>query len=179
MNHDEFWAFVRRPSLRKFRTLRRRAVSSDRYDPQALTLHQLHQWCHAEDWLTVRLAGITARGVFQTSPRFHFLLGQAEEGLGDVEGLGRCRRAFRSCLQMLLQTGDGTVEHPREAAFVTDINDVALALNLEVLSRQTLQQGTRTLDLVTAEDGQQLWFDVTEMTRRASQVARQWAASQV
>ena len=179
MNHDEFWAFVRRPTLRGYRALRQQALASAQYDPQALMLHHMHAWCRDEDWLTAQLGAHGAFAEYQTSPRFHFLLGQAEEALGHTEAMDRCRQAFGSCLRMLLATGQGTEKRPYEAIFVTDINDVILALRLEARSRATHARGSRTIDVVTADDGSRLWFDVSEMARRVPSVARQRVASQV
>ncbi|MFO0913476.1 MAG: hypothetical protein U0795_11005 [Pirellulales bacterium] len=179
MSHEEFWAFVQRPTLRCFRAWRRLVSDSGHYDPQALALHQLQQWCLADDWLTARLGALAIFAEYQTSPRFHFLMGQAEEGLGDTDGVQRCRAAFQSCLRMLLATGQGDSERPFQPLWVTDVNDVAMALGLDIRCRRTLQRGRRTLDVVTAHDGRELWFDATVMTRQVPWVARQRVASQV
>ncbi len=98
------------------------------------------------------------------SPRLHFFSARASRELGRREDAELAEFMFEACLSGLLATGDGTPESPYRVAMVSDQYDILQSRKL-VARRQTLiERDRRRYDLVLCESGEEVWFDVTEIT---------------
>jgi hypothetical protein len=97
--------------------------------------------------------------------------------LGDAAEAELCRFQFQTCLDGLLGTGEGTVTSPYQVLHISDQYDVMHALGLRGQNQHAVQRKRRCLDVISCEDGTEVWFDVGPVTgqKRIYQRTRRWA----
>jgi hypothetical protein len=105
------------------------------------------------------------------SPRFHFLVGVAAEETGDPARAAWEQQCTRACLRGLLQSGAGSPQDPYLCTYSWDSYDILRALGRRPQGQQLIQRDERWYDLLAADDGQDYWFDVTDILQAASTAA--------
>jgi hypothetical protein len=179
MSTKPFRKFVQEPSPQDYLRLRRKVMQSRRYDPHARALGELQRELETGEPEEVLRHGRHLDAAFRLSPRYHYLLGQASLASRQWDQVVAHRQASRACLSAILATGQGTARSPHTITYLTDQNDVALALGLNVRCRGLVQTAPRLLDVVTLHDGHELWFDVTDLLAPQYEMAAFSAASNV
>lgn len=162
MSTKTFGRFVQGPTLERYLRLRRQVMQTRRYDPQAVVLGELQAQLEADPQQVLRRTKSLAAS-FRLSPRFHFLAGQAAMAAEQWDLALEHREASRACLGALLDSGHGTRSQPHLVTYLTDARDLAVALGRSVRCQELVQVGNRSLDVLTTHDGQQLWFDVSDL----------------
>jgi hypothetical protein len=100
------------------------------------------------------------------APRVHYLAAEAAEGLRDFETVELERSLFVLTLQGLLATGDGSPSNPYIVCHTTDEYDILAALGRDAAGQSLEQHGGKLLDVITCDDGREIWFDVTAILVR-------------
>lgn len=99
------------------------------------------------------------------SPRVHYLTAEAHAVLGQSEHAELERWVFQACLQGMLATGDGTRRKPYVIAQLSDEYDVLKLRALNCEQQRFVQRGRKACDVLTCADGNEVWFDVTDLAQ--------------
>jgi hypothetical protein len=75
-----------------------------------------------------------------------------------------------------LATGDGGPDHPYLATYSTDEHDLLRALGLRARGQELVRHGSGRFDVISCEDGSEIWFDVTESVTCIGPVVERHAA---
>ena len=159
-------AFVEQPTRATYLAARDAVLRESPLPIIATDLADLEQLLDQDEHETV-LDRIDALPVSKIlAPRVHYLAAEAAEALRDSSTVELERSLFVLTLQGLLATGDGTPDNPYIVCHTSDEYDVLVALGREPAG-QTLQERDGLLfDVLTCDDGRELWFDVTAILRR-------------
>jgi hypothetical protein len=98
------------------------------------------------------------------SPRLHYFSAEANRQLGHGEDAELSEFMFDACLRGLLATGDGSPETPYLVAMTSDQYDILRALGLAPHRQKLVERDGKRLDCILCESGDEVWFDVTEVT---------------
>jgi hypothetical protein len=158
-----FEQFVRVPTLDRFQKLQQALFACDDYHPWSHDLRNLEQLLVQREFVSVMQCADEQLRLWQLSPRFHFVVGQAAVELGDPGRVEWEKRASRACLRQLLATGDGTSDSPYQITYPSDEYDILAALGVESRCQQLVQAADGPCDVLTLHDGTDLWFDVSPM----------------
>ncbi len=155
-----FEALLENPGVERYLAARRLA-SLHMCEQQDIALTRVSHAClegrfsDAEDLLDELLASLCL------SPRAHFLAGWVAQQQGDEQGAELARFCFRSCLEGILSTGEGSLRSPFQVTYRSDVADVLEALGLTSKKRRTTSRSRATYDVVECDDGAEYWFDVS------------------
>ena len=100
------------------------------------------------------------------SPRFHFLSGVAALETGDFARANWEKTCTRTCLEAIFETGLGTLEDPYLSTYPGDCYDVLMALGVAPRGQKLIDREGIWCDVLTADDGGEYWFDVTDLLER-------------
>ena len=112
------------------------------------------------------------------SPRVHFLAAIAAEETGATEIAELERFTFQACLEGILATGDGTAEAPYLITYLSDEYDVLAALGLEPRAQVLVEQRGLLCDVARCLDGEEVWFELTDILHDPRQRAAEFAMLQ-
>ncbi len=165
---ESFMRYVAEPSAELLMSLRQQVFARTDYLPYSPVWQHLDQMISQSQFTQVLEIAPTLKAWAFLSPRWHFWQGVAALEIGDTEEAGYRRQVMQSCLKGLLETGDGTEEQPYLVTYTTDAYDIMRVLG-EVSERQMLTElpDGRKCDVLTTADGEEFWFEVTEMFARA------------
>jgi hypothetical protein len=62
-----------------------------------------------------------------------------------------------------LSTGDGTVDRPYLVTYVSDESDLLMATGRRGRQQRLVEGDVGCYDVVTCDDGQEVWFDVSDV----------------
>lgn len=161
---QQFVHFLKHPDPENFRALRNALLAQRSFDPYSTELHgvdgllQSQRSAEAESLLRSRMSPNHL-----ISPGAHLRLSIAFHQLGRLEEAQRERAIGMRCLEGILSTGDGSLEHPFLVTRTSDEYDVILAQGQRFAQQVLVRQGTRHLDRIILESGSELYFDVTEI----------------
>jgi len=157
---DAYQAFLEEPTLDNYRRVRRMTLTEPGFDRQSLEWIELSRLCDEDRFEEVRKRADEMWSTWQLSPRLHLLLGRAARHLGDQEEEELSHFQFQTCLDSLLATGEGTETSPYEVLHISDQYDVVCALGLRGRCQRTVEREGRCLDVISCDDGTEIWFDV-------------------
>lgn len=100
------------------------------------------------------------------SPRLHYFSARANRELGRREDAELAEFMFDACMRGLLATGEGTAEAPYLVAMTSDQYDILRALRLSPHRQKLIERDGKRYDCILCESGEEVWFDVTEVTAR-------------
>jgi Domain of unknown function (DUF4919) len=174
---DAYQAFLEEPTADNYRRARRVTLAEPGFDRQSLEWVELSRLCDEGLYEEVFERSCDLWPTWKLSPRFHLLMGYAASCLGDAEEVELCRFQFQTCLEGLLGTGQGTATRPYQVLHISDQYDVIHALGLRGQYQRAVQRKGRCLDVISCEDGTQVWFDVGPVTgqKRVFEWTRRWA----
>jgi hypothetical protein len=166
-------AFVERPSRETYLAVRDAVLREAPLPIVAADLAELDRLLDQEEYDAV-LDRIDALPVSKVlAPRVHYLAAEAAAGRRDAEAIELERSLFVLTLQGLLATGDGTRDNPYIVCHATDEYDVLAALGREAARQSLVGLGSKLFDVLTCDDGREVWFDVTAiLTRPTARPAR-------
>jgi len=159
--HDLFWAYVKDPTQQKFTELRSALIESAEYDPSGDQLEEIERLFDEGEHAKLLELGRESLGTYLLSPRLHHFLRLSAEASGDAERAGFERYLCRLCFEGILGTGDGSEGHPYLVTSSDDEHDVLSYLGKTAAATRLLE-GERSCDVVRCDDGEELWFDVTD-----------------
>jgi hypothetical protein len=149
--------FVEQPSGPHFRA----AWCSVRKTRRKLEFARLQAWLAAGRIDEVRTELSSLPQWLKLSPRVHELAALAAEQAGDENDAEIERFLFTICVQGILASGDGSVDHPYVAVQLEDETVLLSLLGRDSFSQAVVPVGNRLLDVVLCRDGSEVCFDVT------------------
>jgi hypothetical protein len=161
--YQEFTRFLELPGRTTFLAARRAWLRLKLTRLSPAELQSVAELLAAGEFAAVieRVHGWQARAAF--SPRAHYLAAEAHTALGDVDAAEVERWAFSACLQGILSSGDGTRHKPYVITQLPDEYDVLKLLGLKCVTQQLVQRGRRACDVLSCQDGSQVWFNVSDL----------------
>lgn len=175
--NDLFERFFERPTRAHYQRARQLVLTQPDYAARALDLALLGSTARAEDPAGVLAQVQGMMPVWALSPRTHFLAGTAAAELGDADEAELRQFLSNACLQGIAATGDGSEEQPLLVTHVEDEYDVLMALGQEVAAQRLVDNARGYFDVLRTSEGEEFWFNVTDIlqrtgsTRRAHQAA--------
>jgi len=105
------------------------------------------------------------------APRFHQILADAAEKTRDSEMEELEQFQLQQCLEGLMDTGEGSQPHPYHVVSTSDIHDIMAALDKTPVAQHCVQGHESLCDLVSCDDGSELWFRPIDMAIAPYQAA--------
>jgi hypothetical protein len=157
-----FRQFIESPSRETFLAVRQALVDSDVYSPYSSECESAEQLIDSEQYDAARKRLGEAMPNLLLSPRAHLLLAYVAEKLGDTDAMNAERFFAIRCVEGLVSSGDGTEASPWQVLRTSDEYDVLNYRGRRMAQQALVENGGRRFDLLTCDDGSQLWFEVTE-----------------
>lgn len=156
--------FLIRPTREGFLDVRQRLINSPAWPPSAEDVARIIGFTAGHE----AVGGIHAwiERVWPTwviCPRVHYLSAVAAGEAGDGVAQEQSRFEMRTCLQGLLATGDGSLANPIVVTYLTDVEDVLAALGKRRRAQHLVWRAEECHDLISCDDGSELWFDATAL----------------
>jgi hypothetical protein len=160
--------FFETPTLVAYQNLQRLAFESPGYDPRVRQLLEIESQV-AEASPAHSLNALSRLPAYlQICPRFHYVTARVREILGETDEMRASIQKLRTCLQSIMESGEGTRRSPFCIAFLTDQDDVLMSVGEQKRYQQSATGAKCQFDVVTAHSGVEFWFDVTEISRKQS-----------
>lgn len=163
--------FFDTPTLEAYRELQRLAFESPAYDPRVQQLLAIESRVANANPATSLKALAQLPSFLHICPRYHYVTARVREVLGETDEMRASIKRLRTCLQSIIESGDGTRQAPFEIAFMTDQDDVIMSFGEQKRYQQSATGDKRQLDVVTAHSGVEFWFDVTEISKKQTRMA--------
>ena len=165
---ERFVDFLEGPTLDRWLAVREQLLRQADFDPYSALWRELESAFAAMHYERVLELSDHLERVGCLSPRFHFLTGIAAFEIGDLERAKWEQYCSQTCLQAIVQSGLGTPESPYLSTYPGDCYDVVMALGLAARGQALVDREGSWCDVLTAEDGREFWFDVTDLLERNS-----------
>jgi len=157
-----FESLLEEPSIDKFLHIRKSLVSSENYSPYSMEINDMDACVSKGDAQgAIDLFRSTLPNLL-ISPSAHLVLGAAYECLGDKEQTNFEKHMWAFLIGAIIETGEGTRQHPYLVARISDEYDVLCALEKERGRQELCSEEGRFIDVQTCLDGTQVYFDVTD-----------------
>jgi hypothetical protein len=128
------------------------------YDDDSLRIHEL---ITSEKFEAAQEACRDAMETLLLSPEAHMIAAFLARKLDDKELLARERLLIAACITGILDTGDGTKQHPYVVSVVSDEYSVLRALKKEMTSQCLIRDEDRFLDVIETIEKERIYFDIT------------------
>lgn len=166
--HDTFAAYIERPSIRRYKEVRRDVLACEGYAEfnQCLAhAEQLELDNHIDDALHA-YRSLMPLGVL--SLRLHRVAGAAELraselGRGDANRALLHRSVYAACCETILATGLGTKDRPFLITYASDARELLFAKSEQVISQSCIKERRRRYDVLLTSGEREFWFDVTDL----------------
>jgi hypothetical protein len=172
---DAYQAFLESPTPENYRRVRRITVALPGFDRQSLAWLELSRLCDEARHEEVLRRADEMWTAWRLHPRYHLLVGYAASHLGDEEEVELSRFQFQTCLDALLETGEGSRTSPYQVLRTCDQYDIIRFLGLRGRSQRAVEIRGRSRDVVQCDDGSRVWFDLGPVRRpgqRSRRVSR-------
>ena len=174
-NHAERADLLVTPTLSFFRDQQRQILTNAKYDPTADDLRYLDGLLRREAFDMVLEVASELYDIWHLSPKYHYLVGNAAHACGDDELKLRSQRLFQTCLEMLLETGDGSAQDPYDVTYFSDEHDILAILDGRIRSQALVGRAGEAHDVVTLHDGTDIWFAIEPLRQQAQRFRREQA----
>jgi hypothetical protein len=166
----QFYEFVTNPTRDAYLALFEYVTSLPEYEPYSNDLSDLDGLMAAGRFAEVRERAYDVMDRWLLSPRIHMLASVASKELGDEQGAEIERMIAAACVEGIMSTGDGTKDAPYRVISTTDEYDVLFYNQKKFVGQGLVEKGEMVCDVLSCEDGSEVWFDVTtpytHMTRK-------------
>lgn len=161
--HNELQTFLERPTAQNYRCVRRIILSETGSSTDLPDFSALAQLCQQGRFEQVRDHIDALLPAWSLSPRVHFYATWAARELDDHEDAHLETFLYETCLQGMLATGNGSRQRPYLITHQADQYDLLAARKLEPCSQTLVETGSLRFDVITCQDGTDIWFDVTDL----------------
>lgn len=168
---DALETYLQQPTPARFAALRDMVVDLESYSPSPLVIAELTKLLDAGQHHEVLNRVDDLMPAWAICPRVHFIAGAAAEALGDFEEVELRRFLTTSCLEGIRNSGQGTRQRPWLATYPSDLQDCLRSLGLTATSQQLIDAGEAVLDVISANNGRQYFFNVTAMVAAIGEAA--------
>jgi hypothetical protein len=157
----QFFEFVTNPTREGYLALFEYVTGLPDYEPYSNDLARLDELMTSERYAELRERAYEMMHRWLLSPRIHMLISVASKELGDEQGAEMERMFAAACVEGILRTGEGTQASPYVVTSTTDEYDVLFFNQKKSTGQRLVDRGERVCDVLTCEDGSEVWFDVT------------------
>ncbi|QDU96324.1 hypothetical protein [Lignipirellula cremea] len=164
--------FLASPSEERFLLLRQLLLNHKEYNPQSTQLEQADRLILRERYQEAADLCLAAMPNLLLSPRAHLHLALAAERLGDQERAHQEGLAAATLLSGIEWTGEGTQTLPYLICRSDDALDLMRFYGEGLSGANQLQKGGRYFEVLQTEDGEKVWFDITDMLVALDRAAR-------
>ena len=156
--------YARNPTPENFSDLREALFAQQEFDPYSSELDKVPELMNAGEFQAV--VDLVRDNIFPNhflSPGAHLNVAFACDKLGRSQEAEMEQAIAVLLLQGIAQTGDGSEEKPFKVTRVSDEYDFLFAHQLSMKSQALLERDSRSFDRLTLENGDELWFEITEI----------------
>jgi hypothetical protein len=157
----EFEAFAKSPTPANFLAARAALLSRSQRPLTAEDLSRLLNLLAGGDPAAVSQAIDELPPIAALSPAVHAVAARAAEAAGSDEDCQLERFLLLTCLEAILQSGEGTEDAPYIVTCTTDERHVCEMLGLVPRSQALTNRRATALDVVECDTGVTIWFDVS------------------
>ena len=156
-----FFRLLEEPSSDKFLEIREKISKSEGYSPYSTELFEINMCLTKKAYQDAIEKYHSTFPNLLLNPGVHFMLSCAYQGLGNHKMANFEKDIASFLMSFIMETGDGTKEHPYLVLRTSDEYDVLDALGKDRGEQKLIEHEGHFLDLQTCSDGTEIYFDVT------------------
>lgn len=166
MSQDTVFDFVKDPTKENFLKSRELIVTNPDYDPCSDDLSIMEKLFENKEYEKLNYY-VTINVLL--SPRAHFIKYFSLTEVGNIKGAKSVMFICHNILNCIEKTGDGTIQNPYIVIRVSDeIDFLQLHLKKKHIQQRLILNEDKYLDVLTLEDGSELYFDITVPYKKQS-----------
>ncbi|MCA8911667.1 MAG: DUF4919 domain-containing protein [Planctomycetes bacterium] len=169
MADDPFFTFLKDPNRDNFIAIRDVVRNHSSYAPYGQELNAAEKLLEGEDWNGFIDKGRELIPNYLLSPRFHLMRSFALKQIGDEESADMEAAMCMVCIEGIRSTGDGTEDAPWLVLRTLDEYDVLEQMGKSLKKQALVHKEGRALDRMECEDGEVVWFDVTDAFKKLNE----------
>ncbi len=156
--YEKVFEFLTDPTKETFLKCRELVINDPEYDPYSEDLENMQDLLNKGKFEEV----ILYKNVnILLSPRAHIYKYFAYKELGDEKGRNIEMTIAQFIFECLVKTGEGTQDAPYMITRISDERDIVRQhLNKKDVSQNLIRDGDKIMDVLTMDDGIQLYFDI-------------------
>ncbi|WP_288434698.1 DUF4919 domain-containing protein [uncultured Chryseobacterium sp.] len=156
--YEKVFEFLTDPTKETFLKCRELVINDPEYDPYSEDLENMQDLLNKGKFEEV----ILYKNVnILLSPRAHIYKYFAYKELGDEKGRNIEMTIAQFIFECLVKTGEGTQDAPYMITRISDERDIVRQhLNKKDVSQNLIRDGDKIMDVLTMDDGTQLYFDI-------------------
>ncbi|WP_288374665.1 DUF4919 domain-containing protein [uncultured Chryseobacterium sp.] len=156
--YEKVFEFLTDPTKETFLKCRELVINDPEYDPYSEDLENIQDLLNEGKFEEV----ILYKNVnILLSPRAHIYKYFAYKELGDEKGRNIEMTIAQFIFECLVKTGEGTQDAPYMITRISDERDIVRQhLNKKDVSQNLIRDGDKIMDVLTMDDGTQLYFDI-------------------
>lgn len=156
--YEKVFEFLTDPTKETFLKCRELVINDPEYDPYSEDLENMQDLLNKGKFEEV----ILYKNVnILLSPRAHIYKYFAYKELGDEKGRNIEMTIAQFIFECLVKTGEGTQDAPYVITRISDERDIVRQhLNKKDVSQNLIRDGDKIMDVLTMDDGTQLYFDI-------------------
>jgi len=164
MSQETVFDFVKNPTKENFLKSRELVINSPDYDPYSEDLTIMEKLF--EDKAYEKLNYYVTVNVL-LSPKAHFIKYLSLKETGNTKAAESIMFICYHILNCIEKTGDGTMQNPYIVTRVSDETDfLQFHLRKKHVQQKLIESEGKYMDVLTLEDGSELYFDITVPYRR-------------
>lgn len=165
MREKTVFDFVADPTKENFLKHRELIITNPDYDPYSDDLDIMEKLYENKEYDKLNYY-VTINVLL--SPRAHFFKYFSLKQIGNTKAAESVMFICHNILSCMEKTGDGTIENPYIVIRVSDEKDfMELHLSKKYTRQRLIQHEGKYLDVLTLEDGSELYFDITDAYKRS------------
>ncbi|MFS4430764.1 DUF4919 domain-containing protein [Chryseobacterium sp. S90] len=162
--YEKVFEFLTDPTKETFLKCRELVINDPEYDPYSEDIENIQNLLNEGKFEEV-IQYVNVNILL--SPRAHIYKYFAYKELGDEKGRNIEMTIAQIIFECLEKTGDGTKESPYIITRISDERDlVRHHLNKQDVSQNLVKDGDKIMDILTLDDGTQLYFDIKDPYQR-------------
>ncbi|WP_223601079.1 DUF4919 domain-containing protein [Chryseobacterium sp. GVT01B] len=162
--YEKVFEFLTDPTKETFLKCRELVINDPEYDPYSEDIENIQNLLNEGKFEEV-IQYVNVNILL--SPRAHIYKYFAYKELGDEKGRSIEMTIAQIIFECLERTGDGTKESPYMITRISDERDLARHhLNKQDVSQNLVKDGDKIMDVLTLDDGTQLYFDIKDPYQR-------------
>jgi hypothetical protein len=156
--YEKVFEFLTDPTKETFLKCLELVINDPEYDPYSEDLENMQDLLNKGKFEEV----ILYKNVnILLSPRAHIYKYFAYKELGDEKGRNIEMTIAQFIFECLVKTGEGTQDAPYMITRISDERDIVRQhLNKKDVSQNLIRDGDKIMDVLTMDDGTQLYFDI-------------------
>jgi hypothetical protein len=157
----KFHEFIETPTGELYVEALGELARSPRYRPYDDSTEQIHKLIKSKEFEAAQGVCREAMATLLLSPEAHVIAAFLARKLHDKEREEMERFLIGACIRGILDTGDGTKEHPYVVSVVQDEYSVLSVLKKDISSQYLIEDEDRFLDMIETTDEERIFFDIT------------------